>query len=325
MAQAAHAAGIQVDITVLAPSHDPEDSSGTVPLDQQMAVCRAILGDPRETIGLELAMHLPLESTGLWGFLLCSSATFGEMLSRARRYQRIVNVFEEFAIEELGENIAMTCHHPDPSPFGPREHVVIWLLGHWLAWGRQLSGHRMPVVSATFQWKGPCNPKPFKRFFGGHVIFGHTRDALILPKKYLELPFRGSTPELGALFESYAAAAVSKLTPSDDLLVQVQTALLEGLLTGKSAESDIAARLGMTSRTLHRRLAAAGTHFRRLREDMVLKRAKTLLSRTVVPLAEVSFLSGFSEPSSFHRAFRRWTGMTPAEWRESPQARNTPD
>lgn len=317
MAQAARAVGIQVDLTVLAPHHDLENTSGAVPLDQQIAVCRAILSDPRETLGLELAMHLPLASTGLWGFLLCSSSTFGEMLSRARRYQRIVNVYEEFTLEELGENLAMICHHPDPSPFGPREHVVIWLLCHWLTWGRQLSGHPMPVISANFQWSGPRNAEPFERFFGGDAVFGQTRDALIFPKTYLELPFRDSTPELGAVFEAYAAAAVSKLSASDDVLHQVETAILEGLLTGKSAESDIAARLGVTSRTLHRRLAAAGTHFRRLRDAVVLRRAKTLLSGTVVPFAEISFLLGFSEPSSFHRAFRRWTGKTPAEWRRS--------
>lgn len=314
--QAARAVGIALEATRWAPHFDPSDPAGQVPLAEQIAFCRALFSQHRETLGLDLAGQLPLESTGLWGFLLRSSATFGEMLARARRYQRIVNVFEEFELEVQEDRVAMVCNHPDPSAFGPREQVVLLLLGHWLVWGRQLSGHPMPVLAAHFRWKGPRDVEPFERFFQGPVCFRTPRDVLVLPKAYLDLPFRESAPEVGEAFEAYAAAMISRLTKAEDLPAEVGSAIEDGLLTGASNEAQVASELGMTPRTMHRRLTSFGTSFRKLKHAVIVRRAKELLEAAEPPLAEVSYLLGFSEPSSFHRAFRRWTGMTPAQWRQ---------
>jgi len=313
LAAAARSLDIAIDLDRLAPSL--RDSETLVPADEHLAVARAIYEDPRETLGIEVAQVLPLEVTGLWGFLLRSSNTFGDMLRRAERYMRVVNRYREFALEDRGRQFVMRCPHPDPSPYGRREQVVCTLLGHWIAWGRQLTHGRIAVDEARFRWSGPREREPFERFFDGPVKFGAKEDLLILPSEALSLPLIESTPELGAQFEAYTAALVRRMGSQSSLVERVKEAIAEGLLAGSSREGAVAQRLALTVRTMHRRLDEAGTSFRKIRDELLRQRAEDLLREQGVPIGEVSYLLGYGEPSNFHRAFRRWTGLTPTEWR----------
>ena len=117
-------------------------------------------------------------------------------------------------------------------------------------------------------------------------------------------------------FEAYAAALIRRMTPPSGIVERVREAIADGLLTDSAKEAVIAKRLAMTVRTMHRRLVEAGTSFRAVRDEMLRQRAEELLRQGRVPIGEVSYLLGYAEPSNFHRAFRRWTGLTPAEWRE---------
>jgi AraC-like DNA-binding protein len=315
LAGAARTLGIALDLNRLAPTLRNDGQVELVPADEHLAVARAIYEDPRETLGIEVAQALPLEVTGLWGFLLRSSNTFGDMLRRAERYMRVVNGYTEFVLEDDGRQAFLTCPHPDPSPYGRRQQVVCTLLGHWIAWGRQLTRARIAVDEARFQWSGPRNPEPFERFFEGPVRFGARQDVLLLRSDALKLPLVESTPELGARFEAYAAALVGRMTLQPSLVERVQEEIAEGFVVGSAREAAVAERLAMTVRTMHRRLDEAGTSFRKIRDELLRKRAEGLLRERRVPIAEVSYLLGYGEPSNFHRAFRRWTGLTPAEWR----------
>lgn len=315
LAEGARALGVAMDLAVLAPTLRDDARLELIPAEEHLAVARAIYEDPRETLGIELAQALPLEITGLWGFLLRSSPTLGDMLRRAERYMRVVNRYTEFALVDHGRQFSMSCPHPDPSPYGRREQVVFTLLGHWMAWGRQLTRMPLRVDEARFRWSGPRDREPFERFFGGTVRFGADEDALWLPSDALQLPLLESTPELGVQFEAYATALVRRMTSPPGLVEGVRHAIAEGLLSGAAGEEAVAQRLAMTVRTMHRRLKEHHTSFRGLRDDLMRERAEALLRERRVPIAEVSYLLGYGEPSNFHRAFRRWTGRTPAQWR----------
>jgi AraC-like DNA-binding protein len=313
--EAARTLGISIALDRLVPTLRDNAQAELVPAEEHLALVRAIYEDRRETLGIDMAQALPLEITGLWGFLLRSSNTFGDMLRRAERYMRVVNRYAEFVLEDRGRQATMTCPHPDPSPYGPREQIVCTLLGHWIAWGRQLTRAPIAVDEARFQWSGPRDRGPFERFFGGPVRFGAKQDVLLLPLATLDLPLVESTPEVQSEFEAYATALVRRMTPRSSLVERVKEAFAEGFLTGSATEVAVAQRLAMTVRTMHRRLEEAGTSFRKIRGEFLRERAEGLLREHRVPISEVSYLLGYGEPSNFHRAFRRWTGLTPAEWR----------
>src|SRR5262245_44486699 len=314
---AARDLAIEVDVETLAPTLGRGSQEALIPSDEHTAVVRAIFADGRETLGIDIAQALPLTLAGLWGFLLRSSSTFGDMLQRAERYMRVINRYQEFVLEDRRAHVAMVCDHQDPSPFGNRNQIVCALLGHWITWGRQLTHQPIAPEVARFRWPGPRDSAPFERFFGSRVEFGVKEDALLLSREMLLYPLPEEAPELAAQFEAYTAALIRRMTPQTSVAEQVREAIAEGLLAGTVSETAVAARLALTVRTLHRHLVEAGTSFRNIRDDLLRQRAKELLSERRVPIAEVSYLLGYSEPSSFHRAFRRWTGFTPAEWRES--------
>jgi len=312
---AARALGIEIDLPKLAPTRRRIENDVLVPAAEHMAVARTIFQDRRETLGIDLAQALPLEPTGLWGFLLRSSATYGAMLRRAERFMRMVNRFQEFALEDRGDQVALVSPHPDPSPYPRREQVVCVHLAHWITWGRQLTGHPLPVCEARFRWPGPDDPSVFESFFGGPVQFGAEEDALLLDHRLLELTLPESAPELVQKFEKYAAAIIQKMQPELNFADSVRTALAEGILNGHAKQGDIARQLGITVRTLNRHLADTGSSFLQIRDELLRERAEALLREGHLPIAEVSYLVGYAEPSTFHRAFRRWTGQTPSQWR----------
>ena len=214
---AARTLGISVDFEALSPTLQQEREP-LIPADEHLAVVRAIFEDRRETLGIDVAQALPLELAGLWSFLLRSSSTFGEMLRRAERYMRVVNRHREFVLEERGDRVAMVCPHPDPSPYGAREQVVCALLGHWIAWGRQLTRTSFSVEKTRFRWSGPRDRTPFQRFFGGRVEFGADEDALFLRRDVLDLPLPERTPKFAEQFEAYAAALIRRMTTQSSLI-----------------------------------------------------------------------------------------------------------
>ena len=239
------------------------------------------------------------------------------MLHRAERYMRLVNRFQEFVLEDRGDQIALVSPHPDPSPYLRREQVVLVTLGHWITWGRQLTSHPIPVTEARFRWQGPSDASLVKRFFGGAIQFGFSEDALLLDRKLLELPLPESTPELVVKFEKYAASIIQKMQPEPSFACAVREMLEEGILSGRAKQSDVARRLGITVRTLNRRLANARLSFHHIRDELLRERSEMLLRKDQLPISEISYLVGYAEPSNFHRAFRRWTGKTPTQWRSA--------
>jgi AraC-like DNA-binding protein len=317
---AARRLGIEVDIAALAPTRHHSGDDTVVPTGEYQAVLRRIFADPRETLGIELAAAMPVEALGLWGFLLRTSPTFGAMLQRAQRYMRVFYRFTRVTLSFHDDQAILICEHPDPAPFGRHEQEVCFFLGQWLILGRTLIGEAVEAQEVRMGWTGPADPAPLEAFFQCPVRFGCSEDALVFDRRVLDLPLPEHTPELAKMFEGYATAMIQRLGAEASFVERVREAISEGMLSGASDESAIAGHIGVTTRTLRRRLADAGLSFREIRHALLRTRAEDMLRDHRLPIAEVSYLLGYAEPSTFHRAFRSWTGLTPSEWRERESA-----
>jgi len=315
LAEAAGRLGIRIDHAAIAPTRHQAGRDVLVPTAEYRDVVRLIFADPRETLGIELARALPIEASGLWGFLLRSSPTFGDMLRRAARYLRVIYRYTHMRLVEDDDAVSVVCEHPEPSPFGRPEQEVCFFLGQWLTWGRSLIGDRVGAAAVRMRWRGPADRAPLEAFFGCPIQFGAADNALVFSRAVFALTLPEHTPELTEMFDAYAAAIIRRMTPEAGFVDQVREALSEGLLSDGATETAVARRLGVTVRTLHRRLAETETSFRQMRSGLLRARAEQLLRDGELPIAEISYLLGYAEPSTFHRAFRRWTGFAPAEWR----------
>lgn len=186
---------------------------------------------------------------------------------------------------------------------------------HWISWGRELTGVAFPVDEARFTGFEPTDKAPYHAFFRGRLVFNAEEDAYILAREILSFPLKEAAPELSSEFERLAAALVSRLGRRASFLDDVRDALGEELISGATTEENVANRLGVTPRTMHRRLVENGSTFRKVKDELLLRRAENLLSEQNVTLGEICYLMGYSEPANFNRAFRRWTGLTPNRWR----------
>jgi len=126
---------------------------------------------------------------------------------------------------------------------------------------------------------------------------------------------RRRDPLLRRWLERQAAAILARLPAGGDACDEVRSVLSAQATAGEMTIDAVARRLSTTPRTLQRRLARGGTSFEALRDDARRQAAELYLSTTTLTTAEVTYLLGYSEPTAFHRAFRRWHGTTPQAFR----------
>jgi AraC-like DNA-binding protein len=162
----------------------------------------------------------------------------------------------------------------------------------------------------------PADSTDHARFFRAQVHFAVGQNALVLSPRLLETPCARADPALVAVLDRYAADRLEQMPRSNSVADRVRTVLVDELRGGEPSASRLAARLKMSVRSLNRLLAAEDTSYHELLDGLRRDFAERHLAGDQMSISEVGFLLGFSELSSFHRAFKRWTGRTPAQFRQ---------
>lgn len=180
------------------------------------------------------------------------------------------------------------------------------------------SGHAKPLEVHLTRPR-PRRPQVYREHFGVLPVFG----APLLLLRFEEAALRQPLPERDArlhrILEERAAASVDALAPSSDLLLRVRVHVRKSLATLDAARGDIghvAASCGMSERTLRRQLEAAGTSFRNVVDDVRRARALELIDEGRTRIGELAEATGYTDPTAFARAFRRWTGLAPLRYLE---------
>ena len=142
------------------------------------------------------------------------------------------------------------------------------------------------------------------------------RNALILKPADLDRPFPGYNQALLEMLTPALASALGELQARSSIKEQVKVVLKRSLASGRPELSDVARDLGLSERTLQRRITEEGTSFRDLLVEARQELGRQLLSDPSAEIDEVACLLGYQDASSFYRAFRYWEGVTPSRWRE---------
>jgi AraC-like DNA-binding protein len=133
----------------------------------------------------------------------------------------------------------------------------------------------------------------------------------------MALPLRSADAALSRIVRRRLDKMLKQIPRNDSIEAQVRRVLLANLIGGKLTAASIARGLGMSERTLHRRVRAENTSFADILDATRGELAKSLLMEPGIGIGEIAFLLGFSEPSAFHRFFRRWAGRTPLTYRRA--------
>jgi AraC-like DNA-binding protein len=181
---------------------------------------------------------------------------------------------------------------------------------------RALTQTMLSPLEVRFRHPAPADVTAHRAFFGAPVSFGCELDELAFTLEQLALPLPKADLQLGEYLRRTASDALSARGSQEDLESKLRELLARDLQSGVCDVRAVARRLATSERTLRRRLEEKGLTFRDVLDATRRDLAKGYLRDRRIPLSEVTFMLGFSEPSAFHRAFRRWTGMTARAWRD---------
>ena len=269
-------------------------------------------------LGLHVAEGIRPGAYGALGYALRTSENFGMSLQRMCRYHRVFHDAAEVQLTLRGENAILS--HRLRLPGGVPRAVSEYIVAAWLITSRQAAGVHWIPIEARFPHSIPEDTSEHRRLFGCTLKFGNDRSELVFSRDLLDMPFETADPQLQAILEAQVLAMFQRLPKGEAVTDSVRRLLARELSNGEPSLEQIAPRLHMSARTLHRRLEEEGTSFRRVLAEVRREIAARHLSERRLAIGEIAFLLGFSEPSAFHRAFKRWTGHAPLAYRQMTPA-----
>ena len=295
------------------------DPSARLDSEQMFAVWGAAQKEIRdEVIGLRVASLVPFGAYKALDYLLTTSPSLGEAIEKSARYFHLANGGADLRLRRTqGGRACLEMHNAS----APREHLrrsVEYTFAVLLNRFRLATGVRLRPVEVHFTFGQPPAVNDYHRVFQSPVRFGRPVNQLVFDESALGLAHPGSDAQLCELLEQHAQRQLRRLPCAEDFAAEVRGVLGATLRRGDARVSAVARELAMSGRSLQRRLNAEGSSFREELDRVRSEQAARLLSEDGADVREVAFLLGFSEPSAFHRAFKRWTGTTPAAYRNLP-------
>jgi AraC-like DNA-binding protein len=264
-------------------------------------------------LGLHVAGTIRPGQFGALDYALRTSANLGAAFSRLSAYHRILHDAAEVLLEMDRDHAILS--HRLPLPGGATRPVSEFILAAWLVTSRQATGVDYAPAQVCFPHTAPADTSEHRRVFGCPLKFEHSRSELVLSRRLLDLPLLKADPVLQGIVEAQVVALLAKLPKAEATTDAVRRFLAEGLSNGQPQLAQIAPRLRMSARTLHRKLEQEGTNFRRVLTEVRRELAVRHLVECRLAIGEIAFLLGFSEVSAFHRAFKHWTGHAPHAYR----------
>ncbi len=199
--------------------------------------------------------------------------------------------------------------------------AIEFLFASLVFYGSRFIGRPTRPLRVELAHPGPADTTAYEGCFR-EVRFGAREHAMFLHSAALDLPQSAPDQSLLQILTSHADGLLRQLRPPGETLAErARAAIAEELSSGHPSAGRVARRLAMSVRTLHRRLVDGGTSHRELVDDVRRTQAMLHLAGARFSIGEISFLLGFAHPNAFHKAFKRWTGMTPAQYRGDAHAR----
>ncbi len=290
------------------------DADARVAFRSHMAVWRELIDAAGERdIGIELGRAFHLGMLGVLGHAIGQAGTLREALPFYARCSALVSELFMPRLLELGDRLVIErasapelarMRHPDEMGLAAALTLV-----------RALTEQPWPVLAVCFQHAAPPSAAGVSAFFGRTPAFGAPTARLELDAAALSAPIRRADPRLFEYLTRHAEALMAGVTGASSLAERVRRAILPLLPQGEPPQDRIALRLGVSGRTLQRRLRDEGTSFAAVVDGTRRELALLYLGEPRLSIAEISFQLGYSEPTAFFRAFRRWTGTSPREHR----------
>ena len=258
--------------------------------------------------------HLQAGHLGPLGFAWLASPTLRSALGRLNRFEAMVNDHLSVSMQERGDTLAVTIEfHNEPVDAGLREDSALGIL---VAMCRRIAGEDLNPTAVYCQQATPEDTSEYFALFRCPVHFDAETTRMEFPRDAVDEPLTGCNQQVAASSDEMAIRYLA-WRDRNDIVNRVRTWIIEHLAEGHVTEDRAAEALAMSTRSLNRKLREEDTSFKQVLNDTRRSLAERLITDPSLSLTEISFMLGFSEASSFSRAFKRWTGNSPSEVRNA--------
>jgi AraC-like DNA-binding protein len=293
-----------------------DDPDGRLPLAQARNLWRLAYqasGDP--DLALHAAEALRFGAYRVIDYLAGSAPTVGAAIAQVSAYFPIINSAVRLPITTRTGDVAISLVCPDDPAHITRPYVEYTFAAVFLR-VREATNVRYPLARVEFAFAAPASTAEHERIFECPVRFGAADNLMRVSRDAWDTPSSRADADLFGVLADHARILGQKI-PSEPAPIQdVRRALLERLNGGDLSLDSVAKQLAMSPRTLQRRLREHGLSFADLLDSVRASAAKSYLTDQQISVAEVAYLLGFAEQSSFNHAFKRWTGQAPGEFRK---------
>jgi len=268
--------------------------------------------------GLKAGRTMSRGDVGVLDYALYSSATVREAIDIAARYIRLVNDGLDLQLEFEGDQAIIRL---ESKVVLPRYAEDFQLSAFYKVHSETLFVDTS-LMEFWFVHPKPEDTSEYTRTFGSAILrFSAPYCGIAFKKEFLNLPLKSADAKLHSVIRKYAEIMLAELPRAHNLTEEVRKLITDQLARGQPKLQDIAHRLHMSTRTLGRRLEEEGTSFSAILEDLRQRLSYRYLNSQNLSISEIAFLLGFSHPVTFFRAFKRWTGQTPREYRRTHRLR----
>lgn len=271
--------------------------------------CEALRQRPIPNAGLRVAEQIPMGAYPLLDYLVMTSESVGEGFGRLARYLRLVGSPSDLDIRDDGDPVVVRL--APTNPFNAEFTLSLAVL-HF----RRETNGRFGAARLLLRHR-PDDPVDFERQLGCPLRAGAETDELDVPRAVWRLALRRRDSLLHGVLRVQADGMLARLVTETGAAARVRRVLAGRISRGDATLEEIGRSLGWSPRSLQRRLQEEGTSYQEILDDVRREAAESYLRGSGLSCSEVGYLLGFSEPAAFTRAFKRWRGTTPLEFRRT--------
>jgi len=291
---------------------DPDCRVSYLKLDRVMGDAAEQSGDP--FFSLKEAGYLLPSHLGPLGFAWLASTSLRSAFQRVQRYIKVLHESMQVTLRDTEDALVVSIKLDAPSVNLYQRDIGY--LAFITRMCRFIYGDEWNPMRVTVAYPAPSDQSYFYSLFRCPVDFGAEENSLHIDLRRADKQLTGSNKQLAQLNDHIVVRYLAHLSRKD-IVNRVKAAILDSLGEGAATESIIAQAMNTSARNLNRKLSNEGTSFKALLMEIRRELAEQYINDSARTLTEISFLLGFSEVSSFSRAYRRWEGQSPSEARKS--------
>lgn len=279
--------------------------------DGLLNIAKNYLNDP--LIGLHVGQTITAQHLGILGSVVLACDNLGAALERFERYQRLIFDVVPAAIEIFPDYVELSWDIKEYQAGGLVDETGRTVM---IQFCRSLIRGKGSLLAVHFIHEQPENIQPYEEYFECPVLFEQPIPLIRFSSDMLSLPLKSPDATLVAILDKHADQLLASLPHVEEIIEQVRKQIAYLLHQGEPDIEQLADRLHYSRRTLQRRIAEAGTSFRKELNFVRYELAKSYLKDPRLQIVEIALLLGYSEHSPFTRAYKEWSGKTPQQERD---------